>query len=176
MTRPLTEDERQVLMDNPELVMFMPRHRGMHPTVFLLVIPVAALVVVAGVVYLAGLAEVLVESHPVLSCIAYVGLCGVIAPFGCLRLKWWYDDAYGCDRELRRLLARDLEVERVHITGVVPQRAEVYAESDDGPFMFGIASTRNAFVPEEGTDVAILLADDVAMVVRPDPRLSSLLS
>ncbi|MBR3384561.1 MAG: hypothetical protein IKG69_05060 [Atopobiaceae bacterium] len=175
MTRPLTEEERQVLMANPELVMFKPRHTGMHPTVFLLVIPVTTMVVVAAIVYFAGLVDTLVEQSPVISCLLYVGLCAVVVPWSCLRLKWWYDDAYGCDRELRRYLAGDVAVERVRITGFVPQRAEVYAEGDDGPFMFGIASTRNAFAPEEGTDVALLHAAGASMAVRPDPRTQSLL-
>ncbi|MBQ3267742.1 MAG: hypothetical protein IJH08_07485, partial [Atopobiaceae bacterium] len=65
MTRPLTEEERQVLMANPELVMFKPRHTGMHPTVFLLVIPVTTMVVVAAIVYFAGLVDTLVEQSPV---------------------------------------------------------------------------------------------------------------
>ena len=175
MTRPLTEEERRVLMAHPELVMFKPRHTGMHPTVFLLVIPVTTMVVVAAIVYFAGLVDTLVERSPVVSCLAYVGLCAVVVPWSCLRLKWWYDDAYGCDRELRRYLAGDVAVERVRITGFVPQRAEVYAEGDDGPFMFGTASTRNTFVPEKDTDMALLHAAGASMAVRPDPRTRSLL-
>lgn len=175
MARRLTDEERRVLTANPELVMFMPRRAGMHPTMFLLVIPITTMVVTAGVVYRAGLIDVLVERAPVLSCLAYVMLCAVIAPWSCLHLKWWYDGAYGNDRELRRRLAEDVTVERVHITGFEPQRAEVYAEGDNGPFMFGIASTIHTFVPEEGTDVAILHAPDASMAVRPDPRTRSLL-
>lgn len=176
MKRPVTDEERAVLMAHPELVMFMPQHTGMHPTVFLLVIPVLSMVVVALAFYLTGAYRTVVETAPILSCLAYVVVCAVIVPWSCLHLKWWYDDAYGCDRELRKLLARkDLEVERVRITGVVVQRAEVYIETDDGPSMFGIASTRNRFVPEEGTDVAVLHTAVASMVVRPDPKTQSLL-
>lgn len=174
MRRPITQEERQTLMDHPELVMFMPRRRGLKPVVFLLVIPVATMVVLAAVLWLTGVLPVMVETAPVLSCLAYVGVC-VLMPFACLRAKTWYDEAYGCDRELRALLGKErLTVEVVRITGVEPRRAEVYAEGDDGPFVFGIASTRNAFLPQEGTKLALIRAGGVDLAVRPDPRTSSL--
>ena len=176
MRRAVTDEERQVLMDNPELVMFMPQHQGLNPTVFLLVIPVTTMVVVAALLYFTGALSAVVETSPIVSCLAYVIVCAVIVPWSCLRFKWWYDDTYGCDRELRKLLAREeLVVERVHVTGVVPQQAEVYIETDDGPSMFGIASTRNYFVPEAGNDIALLHTAEASMAVRPDPITESLL-
>ena len=69
-----------------------------------------------------------------------------------------------------------LTVEVVRITGVEPQRAEVYAEGDDGPFVFGIASTRNTFVPEVGMKLALVRAEERDLAVRPDPRTSSIVS
>gem|GEM_PF-6789882 len=176
MARPLTENERQVLMDNPHLVMFTPRHQGIGPVVFLLVIPVTTMVLLGGLLFLTGAANAMVNTAPVISTLAFVAICSLM-PFVCLRIKTWYDDAYGCDRELRGLLKqRDLTVQVARITGVVPQRAEVYAETDDGPFMFGIASTRNTFLPETDTKVAIIDAGEVSLAVRPDPKTQSLLS
>ena len=175
MARPITQAERQLLMDNPELVMFMPRHRGIQPVVFLLVIPVVTMVVLAGALYLTGTLFAVVEAAPVLSCLAYVAICSLM-PFACLRVKTWYDKAYGCDRELRGLLRKEgLMVEVIRITGAALQRGEVYAEGDDGPFLFGIASTRNAFLPEEGTRIALIRTGEIDLAVRPNPRTSSLL-
>jgi len=174
MRRPVTEAERQTLMANPELVMFAPQHQGIHPTVFLLVIPVITMVILGALLWFTDMGRTLIDSAPMASCFVFIAVC-VLVPWICLRIKWWYDDAYGCDRELRRLLTRGLMVERVHITGVVPQRAEVYAEADGEQFLIGIASTRNTFVPDVGEDVAILYADDASMLVRPDPRTLSLL-
>ena len=174
MKRLLTQEERRVLMQNPELVMFKPRHTGLDPVVFLLVIPVATMALLAGALYATGLLFILVEAAPMLSCLAYVTIC-VAMPFACLHAKTWYDEKYGCDRELRRLLRKeDLTVEVVRITGVEPTRAEVYAEAGDGPFVFGIASTRNTFVPEVGTRIALIDAGALGLAVRPDPRTSSL--
>ena len=175
MARPITQEERQVLMDNTELVMFMPRRRGIEPVVLLFVIPVTTMVVLAGALYAAGVVGTLVETAPVLSCLAYVAVCSLM-PFACLRVKTWYDEAYGCDRELRDLLGQEgLVVEVIRITGAVPQRGEVYAEGDDGPFLFGIASTCNTFLPEKGTKIALIRTGEVDLAVRPDPRTSSLL-
>ena len=174
MRRAVTEEERQVLMANPELVMFMPRHQGMHPTVFLLVIPVIAMVILGAILWLTGAGKALIDTFPMGTAFAYVAIC-TATPWVCLYIKRRYDDAYGCDRELRRLLARELEVGRVRITGVVPQRAEIYAVAGGEQFIIGIASTRNTFVPDVGTDIAILYAGETAMGVRPDPRTKSLL-
>lgn len=171
----MTDAERQVLMDNPELVMFAPQHQGIHPTVFLLVIPVITMVILGALLWFTGTGKAFIDAAPIASCLAYVAVC-TLTPWICLHIKRRYDDAYGCDRELRRLLSRDLVVERVHITGVVPQRAEVYAEADGEPCLIGIASTRNTFVPDVGTDVAVLYAGDASMLVRPDPRTLSLLT
>ena len=177
MRRPITEQERQVLLDNPELVMFMPRHQGLEPVVFLLVIPVISMVVLAAALYLSGALFTLVEAAPVASCLAYVAICGVIAPLGCHYAKTWYDEAYGCDRELRGYLEqKGLTVEAVRITGFEPQRAEVYAEREEGPFMFGVAGTRNTFAPEVGSRIALLYTDEIGLAVRPDQRTQSLLS
>lgn len=175
MARPLTDEERQVLMDNPELVMFMPRRRGFEPVVFLLVIPVTTMVVLGGALFLTGVASALVNTAPVLSTLVFVAICSLM-PFACLRAKVWYDEAYGNDRELRELLRRkDLTVHVVRITGVVPQQAEVYVEGEDGSFMFGIASTCHTFLPQEGGQVALIYGENVGMAVRPDPRTQSLL-
>ena len=176
MARPITREERQLLMDNPELVMFMPRRQGLGSVVFLLVIPVTAMAVLAGLLFDTGAVYILVESAPVLSTLTFVAVC-VPAPWVCLRVKTWYDEACGWRRELQGLLGKDgLAVEVVRITVVVPQRAEVYADGDDGPFVFGIASTRNAFVPEVGMKLALVCAGERDLAVRPDPRASSFVS
>ena len=175
MKRPVTEEERQVLMANPELIMFAPQHQGIHPTVFLLVIPVTTMVILAAVLWFSGAANVLVDAAPVASALAYAALC-VATPWVCLYAKRRYDEVYGCDRELQRLLSHDLLVESVHITGSVPQRAEVYAEVDGQRLLIGIASTKNTFVPDAGSDVAILYARDATLCVRPDPKTQTLLT
>lgn len=173
MARPITQEERQTLMEHPELVMFKPRHRGLKPVVFLLVIPVIAMVVLAAAIYFSETLFALVEAAPTLSCLTYVAMC-TLTPWACLYVKNRYDEAYGCDRELRHLLRKeDLVVEVVRIRGIVPQRAEVYAEGDDGPFMFGIASTRNTFVPQVGSMIALLFTGEIGLAVRPDPKTVS---
>jgi hypothetical protein len=173
VARPITQEERGILLENPELVMFTPQHAGLKPVVFLLVIPVTTMVVLAGAILFWKPLLALVEAAPTLTCLAYVAICA-FSPWPCLYAKRRYDEAYGFDRELRGLLQQeDLTVEVVRITGVVLQRAEVYAEGDDGPFMFGIGFTHNAFVPEEGSLMAILHAGKVGLAVRPDPRTSS---
>lgn len=175
MKRPVTEEERQVLMANPELIMFAPQHQGIHPTVFLLVIPVTTMVILAAVLWFTGMADVLVNTATVASTLAYVALCAA-TPWACLYVKRRYDEAYGCNRELRQLLSRDLMVEVVHITGSAPQRAEVYAEVDGQRLLIGIAFTKNTFVPDTGSNVAILYANNATLCVRPDPKTQSLLT
>jgi len=173
VARPITQEEREILIENPELVMFKPQHAGLEPVVFLLVIPVTTMVVLAGAIWFCKPLLALVEAAPTLTCLAYVAISALM-PWPFLYAKRRYDEAYGFDRELRRLLGKEgLTVEVVRITGVVPMRAEVYAVGDDGPFMFGIASTRNTFVPEEGTRIALVLAGEVGLAVRPDPKTSS---
>ena len=176
MRRPVTDAERQTLMANPELVMFAPQHQGIHPTVFLLVIPVITMVILGALLWFTDMGRTLIDSAPMASCFVFIAVC-VLVPWICLRIKWWYDDAYGCDRELRGYLRHEnLTVEVVRIAGVVPERAEVYAEGDEGPFMFGIAGTRNTFVPEVCTKVALLSTGEIGLAVRPDPRTQSFLS
>jgi hypothetical protein len=173
VARPITQEERQTLLENPELVMFTPQHAGLKPVVFLLVIPVTTMILLAAAILLWDPLLAWVESAPTLSCLTYVAICALI-PWPFLFAKRRYDEAYGINRELRGLLNReDLTVEVVRIVGVVLQRAEVYAEGDDGPFMFGIAFVRNPFVPEEGSSLALLHAGKVCLAVRPDPRTSS---
>lgn len=176
MTRPVTQQERQLLSDNPELVMFMPRHQGLEPIVFLLVVPVISMVVLGGGLYLTGMLFTLVEAAPIALCLVYVAICAVLMPLACLRIKMWYDETRGCDRELRSYLRReDLVVEAVRITGFEPQRAELYADTKTGPLMIGIAGTRNTFVPEPGTRIALLYTGEIGLAVQPDPRTASLL-
>lgn len=175
MARPITDAERQVLMDHPELVMFKPRRLGLEPVVFLLVIPVVTMALLAGVLFLTGAVFYLVDTAPVISTLVFVAVCSLM-PFVCLRIKNWYDEAYGIDRELRALLREErLVVQVVRITGFVPQQAELYAETDEGPLMFGVASTVHTFVPEVGERMAVLYTDEVALGVRPDPLTQSLL-
>ena len=173
MARPITQEERRLLTEHPELVMFMPRRQGLSPVTFLLVIPATTMVVLAEALFLTGAVHTLVATAPEFSALAFVAVCALM-PWVCLRAKTWYDEAYGWRRELRALLRQEgLSVEGVRITGVVPQRAEVYAEGDDGPFMFGIASVRNAFVPQVGSSLALVRTGERDLAVRPDPRTST---
>ena len=166
MARPITREERRILLAHPELVMFKPQHTGIRPVVFLLVIPATTMILLAVAILLWKPLLALVEAAPTLSCLAYVAVSALM-PWPCLFLKRRYDEAYGIDRELRGLLSREnLTVEVVRITGIVPHRAEVYAEGDDGPFMFGIASTCNTFQPEEGTKIALVHAARTSSLIR----------
>ena len=70
MARPITQEEREILMENPELVMFMPQHAGLRPVVFLLVIPVTTMVVLAGAIWFWKPLFALVEAAPTLTCLA----------------------------------------------------------------------------------------------------------
>lgn len=162
-------------MDNPELVMFAPRHAGLGPVTFLIVIPITSMIVVARAIWSWKPLFAMVKAAPRLSCLAYVVVCSLM-PWFCLYVKRRYDRAYGYDRELRSLLSKeDLTVETVRITGVVPQQAEAYAEGDDGPRTISFAHMRNGFVPEEGSRLAIIHTGDTCLIVRSDPKTSSLI-
>ena len=78
MARPITQGERQTLMENPGLVMFAPRHAGLSPVVFLLVIPVAAMVLLAAAIFLWNPLLAWVESAPTLSCLTYIAVCSLV--------------------------------------------------------------------------------------------------
>jgi hypothetical protein len=119
-------------MENPGLVMFAQRHAGLSPVVFLLVISVVAMILLAEAIFLWDPLLAWVESAPTLSCLTYIAVCA-FSPWPCLYVKRRYDEAYGYDRELRRLLGREgLTVEVVRVTGLPPQRAEVYVEGATG--------------------------------------------
>ena len=63
----------------------------------------------------------------------------------------------------------DAVVQVVRIAGLELIRGEAYAQSDDGPFMFGFASMRNTFVPSVGERLATIYAERSASSCGPIP-------
>ena len=175
MRRPLTETERQTLLANPELVMFVPQHRGITPVTFLLVVPVITGITLVGLFLAFGLFSDFVEAAPVASSLTFIAVC-VISSFVFMFLKDWYDQAFGFNRELRQLLAGSVAVEKARVTGFLPQKAEIYLEADGKPSAYCVFSAIHVFLPEQGTEIALLYSNNTCLVVQPSPQTQSLLA
>lgn len=166
MSRKLTPEERNVLLENPELVMFDPYKAIKTHWCSLgkaLILPA----VTGLVIFLWGyLFRDFVNSHPWL----YAGIgCGaLIIACGAVPISYFIldDRTFKKAREehyatqLKMLLPQDLECRIAHILWVTEQKAEGGWILDGREEMFGYSGYVNYFKLEPDTDLAVISGGD----------------
>ena len=162
MKRKVTPEEREILLNNPELVMFEPykamkTHRASLGKS--LILPGITAVIFFGFGFLF---PDFINAHPtffaVTGCILLVLSAGFLPILYFILDDRAYKNAqathYG--NYLKMLLPQDLECNTALITGVVYEKAEGSWIMDGKEEMFGFASYVNHFAIEPDTDLAIV--------------------
>ncbi|MBR2805565.1 MAG: hypothetical protein IKE18_02150 [Oscillospiraceae bacterium] len=162
MSRKVTSEERNILLENPELVMFDPYRAVKSHTVSLgkaLIAPT-----VTGVILLvwALLCPEFMNAHPKLfagiGCAALVIACGSVPVLYLVLDTRTYRNAkeQHYARQLRQLLPEDLECSIAHVLSVTVQKGEGSWIMDGREEMFGYSSYVNYFSIAPDTDLAVI--------------------
>ena len=166
MSRTITSEERMILLDNPELVMFNPYSVFKTHTLSLgkaIVLPVAALLLV----FLWGyLCPDFINEHPKL--FAGIGCAVFIIASGSVPvLYFWLDDrmfknaeADHYAKQLGMLLPEKPECRIAHVLWVTKEKAEGGWILDGKEELFGYSSCVNYFPIEPDTDLAVITGGD----------------
>ena len=180
MKRKVTSEERRILLDNPELVMFNP-HKGfkVHRASIgqALIIPA----IVGVLMFLWGfLCKDFVNSHPIffstVFCVSLIAAC-VFLPVLYLTLE---NRTYKIAKEthyakyLKQLMPMDLNLFVVRVQSVVYEKAEGSWILDGKEEMFGYSGFENYFRIEPGMDLAVIYGEDFFAYVKRDSRTESL--
>ena len=181
MARKLTQEERKILLDNPELVMFNPyrafkTHRLSLGRALVFPVITGALFLLWGI-----LCPAWINEHPNL--FAGIGVAALIIASGAMPVLYLVfddrtfkkasDEHYA--KQLRLLLPEDLEYRIVHIQWVIPEKAEGSWMIDGKEEMFGFASYVNHFAIEPDTDLAIVTdGKKFWAFVKRDPKTESI--
>ena len=168
MTRKVTAEERQVLLDNPELVMFEAYPAMNNRTIALSLgkILIFPFVILALIILLLVLFPDAMNKHPTLYPVLGVVLFTlslVFIPF----LYFYLDDrdrkkarANHYSEQLRKLLPKDLDCKVVLVYYVTVEKAEGGYIDDDGEEGFiGYVSCVNYFQVQPQTDLAIVYSE-----------------
>lgn len=162
MSRKITPEERQILLDNPELVMFDPysafrTHRLSLGKALMLPVAAAALAFLWGYFF-----PEFINAHPHL----FVGIAcvGLVAACGCLPVIYLTADDRDFKRakeehyarQLRMLLPEDPECVIAAVQWTIPQKGEGVWILDGKEEMFGFASYVNYFMMEPESDLAVI--------------------
>ena len=179
MKRKVTPEEREILLNNPELVMFEPyaafkTHRA---SLFKTLIPPVIVAVITALIIL--LFPDFVNSHETVFAVTATLL--LIA--ACAFLPFFYffldDRAYKKAREthyakyLKMLLPEDLECNIATINWIEVQKAEGGWIIDGKEEFFGYCGCVNCFKFEPQNDVAIVYGDKFYAYIKRDPRTES---
>lgn len=181
MARKLTQEERNILLDNPGLVMFNPYsalkpHRLSLGRALVLPMITGALFLLWGI-----LCPVWINVHPNL--FAGIGVAALIIACGAMPVLYMFfddrtfkkagDEHYA--KQLQMLLPEDLECRIAHIRWVISEKAEGGWMIDGKEEMFGFASYVNHFSIEPNTDLAIVTdGKKFWAFVKRDPKTESL--
>lgn len=166
MSRQITAEERNVLLENPELVMFDPYrgfkpHRGSLGKALILPAVIGVLVFVWGY-----LCPDFIQSHPKL--FAGIGCVALIVAVGSVPILYLVSDdrtfkkakAERYAGQLKLLLPKDLECGIAHIQWVEVSNAEGGWVLGGKEEMFGFSSYVNQFKIEPDTDLAVIRGGD----------------
>ena len=177
MGRPVTDQERQIMLDNPELVMFNP-YRGLkahRPSILVAFIPVLASLIIIPIPYL--IAPDRVRDHTDL----YVGFVCTLFFISIAMIPLVYikaeDRIYDKDRKshyiafLHRLLPQALKCTVVTIDNLTVEKAEGEWIFEEKKEFFGFVPYVNAFRLEPGMEMAVVYdGNGFEAFIKRDPR------
>lgn len=180
MSRKVTPEERNILLENPELVMFDPfitfrTHRCSLGKALILPVITAALIVLWGY-----LCPGFMNLH--LKLFAGIGCAAIVIASGSLPVLYFIIDdrefkkakAENFAKQLRMLMPEELECNIAHIQWVVAEKAEGGWVMDGREGMFGYCSFVNYFRIEPDTDLAVITGSRGFLAfVKRDPRTES---
>ncbi|MBR4913815.1 MAG: hypothetical protein IKZ42_00890 [Clostridiales bacterium] len=182
MKRKVTPEEREILLNNPELVMFEPyrafkTHRASLLTA--VIPPFGA----AGLMFMwAYFFPGFIDAHPTLFAAVSTTLLVVAAGFLPITYFILDDSTYKKAREnhyakyLKMLLPKELECNIAHINWVEVQKAEGGWTVDGKEEYFGYCGFVNYFKFEPETDVAFVSGEKFFAYVKRDSRTESFYS
>ena len=182
MKRKVTSEERRILLDNPELVMFDP-YKGFKVHHISLSKALILPAIVGVFMFLWGfLCPDFINAHPVLfasvSCVSLIVACGFL-PVLYMILD---DRAYKNAKEthyaqyLDQLMSLELSINVARVQHVIYEKAEGGWIMDGKEEGFGYSGYVNTFKIEPGTDLAVVYGDGFTAFVKRDPRTESLYS
>ena len=172
-------EERKILLENPELVMFNPY--SAIKTHWCSIGKALILPAITGlVIFLWGyLFQDFVNSHPRLfaglGCAALIIACGAVPFFYLL----WDDRTFKKAKaehyavQLKLLLPEDLECRKAHIVWITEQKAEGGWILDGKEEMFGYSGFVNYFRIEPDTDVAVISGHKFFAFIKREEKTES---
>ncbi|MBO4910597.1 MAG: hypothetical protein J5476_15095 [Lachnospiraceae bacterium] len=179
MKRKVTSEERMILLDNPELVMFNP-YKGFKVHSVSLGKALIPPVIVGVLMFLWGfLCPDYINAHPTL--FASVSFTAIIFASGFIPILYIIldDRAYNKARKthyakyLKMLMPHELNTDIAHIKYVVYEKAEGGWILDGKEEFFGYCGFVNFFRMEPETDVAVVYGDDFFAYIKKDPGTES---
>ncbi|MDY6339003.1 MAG: hypothetical protein SPL61_05150 [Saccharofermentans sp.] len=180
MKRKVTPEEREILLNNPELVMFEPygAFKTHHASLFTTLIPPVIVAAIAAAVIF--LFPDFVNSHDT----AFAVTATLLLIAACAFIPFFYffldDRAYKKAREthyakyLRMLLPEDLECNIATIDWIEVQKAEGGWTVDGEKGLFSYSSFVNYFKFFPQTDVAFVTGEKFFAYIKRDPKTESL--
>ncbi len=179
MKRKVTSKEREVLLNNPELVMFNPY--SAIKTHHISIVRAFALPLVVGILILLCwlLFPEFIYDHATLfvvcSCLALIVSCGFLP----VLYKILDDRSFGKAEEtyyvecLKRLLPEDVTLELAHVQYVVNEKAEGGWIRDRREEGFGFSGYVNCFTIRPETDLAIVYGGKFFAYIKRDSKTES---
>lgn len=176
MARTITAEERTILLENPELVMFNPyrafkSHRGSLGKALIAPVITGAMVFLWAVLF-----PHYINTHPWIfvgiGCAAVIAASGAV-PVVYLRLddrKFRQAEAEHYAEQLRILLPETLTCRIAHVQWITYEKAEGGWILDGKEEMFGYASYVNCFRIEPDTDLAVISDGSFFALVKRDVR------
>ena len=175
MKRKVTAEERRILLDNPELVMFSPKNISYGLAWIKLLTP--SFIVMALWVLIILFFPDLTNSHPVL--FPVLGVISILAAAASVPVYWYL----GLDtkrntkihylKDLKKALPKDLMCNIATVNWVVYQKAECGLLIDGKEEYSGYFGCVNCFKLVPKTKVAIVYGKDFFAFIKKDPRTES---
>lgn len=177
MERKITPEERNILLDNPDLVMFDPCSAFRTHRLSLGRAVVLPLITLLAVSLWGILCPEFINAHPKL--FAGAGCAALIISSGAVPVLYLILDnrtfrkaktqCYA--RQLRALLPQEAQCGIAHVEWVIPEKAEGGWNRDGKEEMFGFCSYCNSFRIEPDTDLAVITGGrNFLAFIKRDPK------
>ena len=170
MKRPVTENEREYMLNHMSDCMFWPEYdsKGIFDgvTKSLLVMPAIVSLIMVGLWFLIDGFGIFGFEVGAIVLLFFMVIPASLSPVLYMKIRSVLLVKYGFNKQLKKIIMSADTVMEIKIKAVVTPPAEIYFDTDEGESLIVYSGSRNTIAPHVGEELFIVSGADGALVIK----------
>lgn len=170
MKRPVTENEREYMLNHMSDCMFWPEYenKGVFDgiTKALLVLPAIISLIMVGIWFLIDGFGIFGMDVGAIVLMIFILIPACLSPFLYMEVRTFLLEKYGFNKQLKKIIMSADTIMEIKIKAVVTPPAEIYFDTDEGESLIVYSGSRNTIAPHVGDKLFIVTGTGGSLVIK----------